>query len=90
MHGHCSAVPAQVKFSQSKLAESFLLHALTLSKPRCPGIGAECQCPVVEGTQEFKKRWFSRDRGAGLVGGGAAGANTGYELQAHSSATVGV
>lgn len=82
MHSSASPCIAQQNLHecsspQSKLAESFLFHPFPVSEPRCPGVGAECQCPVVEGTQEFRGDAL-QGAGAGLVGGGAAGANTGY------------
>lgn len=58
------------------------LHPFPISKPRAPGVGPSAR---VQLSQESQER-LGRAGGAGLVGGGAAGANTDMELQAHSSA----
>lgn len=93
MHSSASPCIAQQNLHecsspQSKLAESFLFHPFPVSEPRCPGVGAECQCPVVEGTQEFRGD-ACRVQGLGWLVVVLQVLILDMELQAHSSATGG-
>lgn len=88
MHSSASPCIAQQNLHecsspQSKLAESLLFHPFPVSQPRCPGVGAQCQRPVVQGTQEFRLEGLGRLLVVLQV------LILDVELQAHSSATGG-